>query len=145
MASMGLQQINGNANRHGNFLDLVFTNMPNETSCELARNEFLIDSNTEHHYAIDINLSYKSPIRRKIREINLRNINMRKLSMQIREMNFRSANLTHNTIANSSATNARLTAVEFADCIYSIQSQCTKKSYISSSIQSKHPWQRETS
>lgn len=83
MASMGLHQVNGNANRHGNYLDLVFTNMPNDLTCEIARDAFLIDSNTEHHYALDINLQHLMPTGAKTRRINLRNINMRKVRLHV--------------------------------------------------------------
>lgn len=142
MASLGLHQINSNANRHGHYLDLIFTNMQNELTCDIARNDFLIDANSEHHFALDMNLNHTISTAAKTRRINLRNINMRKVRVDMQEINFFAANLTHADITASNTTEARLSASEFADRIHSIQTNCTKKSIIESQTHASHPWER---
>lgn len=65
---------------------------------------------------------------------------MRMVAMNMRETNFHASAFTQIQISTMPTTNARLSAAEFADQIFAIQSNCTKKSYICSQTQSKHPW-----
>lgn len=139
MAAARLFQINQHTNSRGKYLDLVFTTHPEDMICEPVIDDLLIDKNSAHHRAMEINMRILSAPTDDGSKVRYTNVNYRDLRANMVESEIPQAFLSHNDITQASPVTAREWGEDFAAKLFELQNNATK-SYLKERSTSKHPW-----